>query len=203
MLTARIAECADCVKPVHIGSRGPSQRVFCEDCRRRRRAARRQAKSRVLVPIGRSVACETCSTPFITTRGAPTRCVPCRKDRRRRSDRDARRELRATNPAYRINDVLKVQIRKSLKGTKKGRAWEALVGYRLADLMAHLERQFLPGMTWHNHGDWHIDHIRPLCSFDFQTPDCPQFREAWALTNLRPLWAGDNIRKGGRRDLLL
>lgn len=64
--------------------------------------------------------------------------------------------------------------------------------------MAHLERQFLPGMTWENRGEWHIDHIRPLCSFQFQTPDCPQFREAWALTNLQPLWAQDNLKKGGR-----
>jgi len=114
-----------------------------------------------------------------------------------------RRHLRATSPAYRINDTLKVQIRKSLRGTKNGRAWEVIVGYSLAELMAHLERQFLRGMAWENHGEWHIDHIRPLCSFEFQTPDCPQFREAWALTNLQPLWAADNIRKGGRRDLLL
>src|SRR3546814_9626669 len=66
-----------------------------------------------------------------------------------------------------------------------------------------LERQFLPGMSWDNRGEWHIDHIRPLCAFEFTSPDDPQFREAWALTNLRPLWARDNLRKGGRLDLLL
>src|SRR3546814_5744253 len=86
---------------------------------------------------------------------------------------------------------------------KNGRSWETLGGYTVADLMAHLERQFLPGMSWDNRGQLHIDHIRPLCSFEFTSPDDPQFREAWALTNLRPLWARDNLRKGGRLDLLL
>lgn len=89
-------------------------------------------------------------------------------------------------------------VNNSLREGKGGRSWERLLGFTLADLMAHLEAQFLPGMTWDNRGEWHIDHIRPLCSFSFQTPDDPQFREAWALTNLQPLWAADNLRKGGR-----
>ena len=89
-------------------------------------------------------------------------------------------------------------ILNSLQSAKSGRGWERLVGFTLTDLMAHLEAKFLPGMTWENRGDWHIDHIRPLCSFEFQTPDCPQFREAWALSNLQPLWASDNLKKGGR-----
>src|SRR3546814_17339668 len=69
--------------------------------------------------------------------------------------------------------------------------------------MANLERQFLPGISWDNRGEWHIAHIRPLCSFEFTSPDDLQFREAWALTNLRPLWARDNLPKGGRLDSLL
>jgi hypothetical protein len=113
-------------------------------------------------------------------------------------DRLRRQQLRLTSPSYRINDTLKVQIRQSLRGEKRGRSWESLVGYTLADLIAHLQSKLLPGMTLNNHGEWHIDHIRPLCSFQFQTPDDPQFREAWALTNLQPLWAVDNLKKGGR-----
>src|SRR3546814_9720873 len=76
-------------------------------------------------------------------------------------------------------------VKSSLGDGKNGRSWETLVGYTVADLMAHLERQFLPGMSWDNRGEWHIDHIRPLCSFEFTSLDDPQFREAWALTNLR------------------
>jgi len=108
------------------------------------------------------------------------------------------RSKRKSNPAFTINERMSASVRQSLLLGKQGWRWERLVGFTLADLMAHLEAQFLPGMSWDNRGEWHIDHIRPLCSFDFQTPDDPQFREAWALTNLQPLWAIDNIRKGGR-----
>lgn len=100
----------------------------------------------------------------------------------------------------RIGNLIRAGI---VSGSKRRRSWESLVGYTVADLMSHLERQFLPGMSWDNRGEWHIDHRRPLCSFEFQTPDDPQFREAWALTNLQPLWAVDNLKKSGRLTHLL
>ena len=58
-------------------------------------------------------------------------------------------------------------------------------------------------MTWENHGinGWHIDHIRPLSGFNMSDPE--QAAEAWALTNLRPLWAKDNVAKGRQRTHLL
>src|SRR3546814_3330220 len=60
---------------------------------------------------------------------------------------------------------------RSLGDGKNGRSWEILVGYTVADLMAHLERQFLPGMSWDNRGEWHIDHIRPLCRSEEHTSE--------------------------------
>lgn len=81
--------------------------------------------------------------------------------------------------------------------TKGGRRTFALLGYAVEQLVAHLESRFAPGMSWENYGrnGWHIDHIRPLSSFTYSTPDCPDFKEAWALSNLQPLWAIDNLRK--------
>lgn len=32
------------------------------------------------------------------------------------------------------------------------------------------------------------------------TPDDPEFRECWALSNLQPLWAKDNMSKHARTD---
>jgi hypothetical protein len=95
------------------------------------------------------------------------------------------------------------RFNESLSKGKQGRSWRDFVPYTLQELVIHLELQFLPGMTWENRGQWHVDHIRPLCSFKFETPECPQFSEAWALTNLRPLWAKTNRMKSGRRSHLL
>ena len=61
--------------------------------------------------------------------------------------------------------------------------------------MAHLEVRFQPGMSWDNYGEWHIDHIVPLAAFNYETPDDLDFGRAWALENLQPLWAKENIRK--------
>lgn len=101
---------------------------------------------------------------------------------------------------YRLNLGMANSINHSLNGRKNGVRWQNLVEYILEDLMSHLESQFLPGMTWENRtlDGWHIDHIRPRASFTYTTPDAPEFKECWALSNLRPLWAIDNLRKGGR-----
>lgn len=82
-------------------------------------------------------------------------------------------------------------------------SWQRLVGYTLDDLRRHLERQFLPGMSWANIGEWHIDHIVPLKIFTFSTPTDPEFKAAWAITNLRPLWAIKNMQKSAKREFLL
>jgi hypothetical protein len=88
----------------------------------------------------------------------------------------------------------------SLHGNKAGRHWEMLVGYTVNDLKQHLEKQFLPGMTWDNYGKWHIDHRIPISAFNFETAEDIDFRQCWALRNLRPLWAADNIRKLNKLD---
>lgn len=94
-------------------------------------------------------------------------------------------------------------IRGSLRGAKAGRSWEKAVGFSLQQLMRHIERQFLPGMSWDNIGDWHIDHIVPKASFSYVTVDDPEFRACWSLTNLRPLWRAENISKHAKRLFLL
>jgi hypothetical protein len=73
-----------------------------------------------------------------------------------------------------------------------------LLGCDWMDFILHIEAQFLPGMTWQNHGlsGWHFDHIRPLSSFDLTDPR--QLSEGCHFTNVQPLWAADNIRKGGK-----
>lgn len=72
------------------------------------------------------------------------------------------------------------------------------LGCEWTEFMSHIERQFAPGMTWQNHGHsgWHFDHIRPLSSFDLT--DDGQLKQACHFTNVQPLWAADNVRKGAK-----
>lgn len=96
-------------------------------------------------------------------------------------------------------------IRKALRERKAGRSWQLMVDYTPDQLRAHIERQFTDGMTWPRFlaGEIHIDHIVPLASFEFATPDDPSFRFAWSLANLRPLWARENLEKRAKRLFLV
>jgi hypothetical protein len=107
-----------------------------------------------------------------------------------------RREKLKNDPRFKINKTVSGYIRTVLKG-KKSESWTKLVPYTLEQLMRHLESQFTKGMTWQNYGfrGWHVDHIKPVCSFQFTNPTDEEFQKCWALENLRPLWATDNIRK--------
>jgi len=105
-----------------------------------------------------------------------------------------------SDPSYKLNDRISAGVRSSLVNGKNGRKWEAILGYSLDDLKHHLERNFQPGMSWGNIGDWHVDHIIPRSAFNFETPDDIDFKRAWCLMNIRPLWAHDNLVKWAKLD---
>jgi hypothetical protein len=69
-----------------------------------------------------------------------------------------------------------------------------ILGYTAEDLKQHLEKQFRDGMSWENYGEWHIDHIRPISSFD--KDEDPKVINS--LDNLQPLWALENYIKGNK-----
>lgn len=115
-----------------------------------------------------------------------------------------RRMFAAAGPkafSSRVSVLIRSSIRSRLAGSRGCRSWHAVLGYTTEELMRHIERQFQRGMSWSNHGrnGWHIDHIIPVVSFMFSSTDDPEFRACWALSNLRPLWAGENINKSAKR----
>jgi hypothetical protein len=93
---------------------------------------------------------------------------------------------------------LSTYIYKSLHGKKSGNHWESLVGWNIKTLIKRLEKQFSDGMTWDNYGKWHIDHIIPQNAFHYTSPNDIDFKRCWALSNLKPLWAEDNIAKSNK-----
>ena len=90
------------------------------------------------------------------------------------------------------------RMRKSLNGIKESKSWETLVNYSLDDLKLHLEKQFTNGMSWENYGEWHIDHILPISSFNIQDYNDEYFQKCWSLENLQPMWAVENIKKSNK-----
>lgn len=58
----------------------------------------------------------------------------------------------------------------------------------------HIEKQFTEGMSWDNRSEWHIDHIIPLASAKTEE----ELAKLCHYTNLQPLWAEDNLRKGDK-----
>lgn len=112
---------------------------------------------------------------------------------RKKARAAAKRRRLHRSPSARIRNATSARIWGALNGRSDGALFSRL-GYSSADLVAHLEAQFLPGMSWANYGRWHVDHKRPCASFDLS--DALQFAECWALSNLQPLWAADNIAKG-------
>lgn len=121
----------------------------------------------------------------------------------RRGAAKRQKRRREQSPGYRLHANFSRLINMALRGGKAGRKWQSLVGYTLDDLRCHLERQFVKGMTWRNYGEWHVDHIRPRSSFQFTSADDAEFKACWALTNLQPLWAPDNLSKRDKVLLLL
>jgi hypothetical protein len=213
MLPPSSATCAVCGDPFEFKLRG-KRRLYCsQKCNS---AAHYHSKAKFVLgePVGSSKACKNCGNEFQKVHKRQFYCPPClclsADDKLPASvewNRDYQREYqkrrRHESAAATINSRMSAGIKNSLKDTKAGRSWESLVGYTIVDLMPHLERQFLPGMSWENRGDWHLDHVLALDHFNFDRPEHPDFKAAWAITNLRPLWAADNIRKSNTRTHLI
>lgn len=111
-----------------------------------------------------------------------------------RSNPEYFKEWRTAIASRRIAHSLRTRLRKAVK---TGSAIKNL-GCTTSELVAHLEKQFSVNMMWDNYGQWHIDHIKPLSSFDLTVPK--QLAEACHYSNLQPLWGSENISKGKKLD---
>lgn len=102
------------------------------------------------------------------------------------------------DPVYRM--VLRCRKRtwdayQSKGYTKRSKTFD-LIGCSHQDLKKHLESMFTDGMSWENYGEWHVDHKIPLASAKTEE----DVARLCHYTNLQPLWAEDNLRKGARLD---
>ena len=107
--------------------------------------------------------------------------------------RDYKKEYKTTqalwdrDPLAKLRFTLRNLIIQALKkgGYTKNHKTEQMLGAEFEVVKSHIESQFTNGMSWDNHGEWHVDHIVPLKSGI--TED--EIIELNHYTNLQPLWA--------------
>lgn len=148
-------------------------------------------------------ACAHCCAVFSPKRKDNTFCTySCGVKFWRQNNKESQSEyfknLYHSNFDRRMSTCLRSRLLKALKGGIKSHKTKELLGCSIEELRVYLESKFQPGMSWNNwtKDGWHIDHIKPLASFDLTDPQ--QLKEACHYTNLQPLWAEENLRKGDK-----
>jgi hypothetical protein len=109
---------------------------------------------------------------------------------------EQRKERRNSDPVFNLINRVRCRIWKYLtilNISKKNKTFE-IVGCTPEFLKEHLEKQFVDGMTWENRNEWHIDHITPLSSAKTEE----ELYKLCHYTNLQPLWAEENLKKGNK-----
>lgn len=214
MSQARSKKCGRCLEVLAVADFGPSKqrkdglRPVCRECHRKSNA---ESRARNLETCRQASASWRKRNPERLkakaekwNRENPGRLAELQKAwRQRNADRvKAAQDRRRADPGVRAMRSIGQRIR-SLVGGKESKTTAALVGYTGEELVGHIQKQFLSGMSWGNYGEWHIDHIVPLSSFKVEAVGDPNIRRAWALSNLRPLWAEDNLRKRAKHLFLI
>jgi len=103
------------------------------------------------------------------------------------------------DPVFKLERNLRCRLWHALKNQKADKKYRTkqLTGCELPFLKGYLEAKFTEGMSWEKVGkEIHIDHIKPCCSFDLK--DEEEQKKCFHYTNLQPLWAKDNLSKGGK-----
>jgi hypothetical protein len=117
------------------------------------------------------------------------------KERLNEHNKKWQKKARKTNSLFRIKSLFRSAVLQSFKriGLNKPTNTEKLMGCTAEEAKAHIESLFQEGMTWENYGEWHIDHIRPVCTFT--EVDIHLMNN---IKNLQPLWAEDNFKKSSK-----
>jgi len=115
----------------------------------------------------------------------------------RKTKRDYERNRKARDPLYKLISNFRTAIYQVLKesNVEKNDHYFDILPYSQEELIQHLENQFTDDLTWDNYGEWHVDHITPISSFNIREMGDEEFIKCWSLENLQPLWGEENIRK--------
>lgn len=210
--SVRTTRCADCQRE--------------EVLSRAREASLAKARARGNRVMGSDCTCENCGVVFALDQKNAKYCKDCRGlqkkgalpfmkehskkyraaykesvEKRKKMAATAseyRKQRRKTDPVFVMSERVRARIKSALRygGYTKRSSTAHILGCSFEFLKGWLESQFLPGMTWENRDKWHIDHKTPLASAKTEE-DIIRLNH---YTNLQPLWAGDNQRKGAKME---
>ena len=101
---------------------------------------------------------------------------------------------RKTDIGY-IRHKLRHRFYQALRNNQKLGSAIKMLGCSIEEFKIYFQSLFTDGMNWEKvfDGSIHIDHKRPLASFDLSIPENQE--KACHYTNLQPLWAVDNLKK--------
>jgi hypothetical protein len=167
-------------------------KVFCSKCKKAGTAPKKWANT------WRSITCKECvdARMAIVKKDYTGRDTPKTRATRVRANR-ANYEREMKDPERHLRQVIRCRIQKAMKragqSERAGNSKMRYLGCTPKELRKYLEHMFKKGMSWDNIGEWHVDHVYPVSSFDLSTE--AERHKAFHYTNLQPLWAKANVKK--------
>jgi hypothetical protein len=100
------------------------------------------------------------------------------------------------DPITKLKSAVRVGLNRAIKygNTRKAHPSIVYLGCTIEEFKTHIESQFKEGMSWDNHGEWHLDHKKPL-SLLSEVTDVEMLKELCHYTNYQPLWKDENLSK--------
>ena len=122
------------------------------------------------------------------------------REKNKKYFRNWEKEKKKNDVNFKLASNVRIRVLKALKGNKKTQKTIKLLDCNINQLWNYLESKFESGMTKENHGlyGWHLDHKIPCSAFDLRCPI--QQITCFHYSNLQPLWAKDNLKKGRKND---
>ncbi|AIQ94736.1 hypothetical protein [Prochlorococcus sp. MIT 0604] len=117
-------------------------------------------------------------------------------DKLREQNRAKEQRARNNLTQRAIATLVRNRVTAVLQGRSKLKSSLELTGVRSwQELRNRIEEQFQEGMSWENwtKEGWHIDHVRPIASFDLN--DTEQHKTCFNWRNLQPLLGSENLQK--------
>jgi hypothetical protein len=146
------------------------------------------------------------------------KCWCCGLDKEIKKDCLYCEDCKCSNDIYKMHRTSSASVRSSLIRQKKSFIFDYLP-YTIEELIMHIESNFIQTgnewMNWENWGiykkdtwrdndkstwKWNLDHIIPHIRFRYTSMDCQEFRDCWALSNLRPYSAKLNVLEKDRKN---